>query len=208
MAERTPSPILLVDDHALFRMGLRLVIERSLAGAQVAECASIAGALQAAPGTPRLVLLDIELPGINGVDGIVQILRAWPGCPVLMLSGSSDPALVAASRTRGAVGYLSKAETADQMLGAIANALDGASDWVTPRYPLESLASPEPGALTARQCDVLELLNQGLSNKLIGRRLELSENTVRTHVQAILGLLGVASRSEAAFEARRRGMVR
>jgi DNA-binding NarL/FixJ family response regulator len=120
-----------------------------------------------------------------------------------MLSSHTDAEKVQQALALGAAAYLSKADTADRILAEITRLLRGDAVIATRSAGAESGAS----GLTPRQCEVLDLLCRGLSNKAIGRRLNLSENTVRGHVQATLATLQVSSRSEAAFAARQRGLV-
>lgn len=199
--------ILLIDDHAMFRTGLGMVLRAGIESAEVLEAGSLEEAMRRAADAPDVVLLDIKLPGLNGVEGIAPLKRRWPSAPVLMLSSLDEPDIMRQALARGALGFVSKVDTAEKIVTTIERVLRG-----------ELLASPEQPylatggddaqpRLTPRQCEVLDLLCQGLGNKLIARRLALSENTVRGHVQAILRFLQVVSRSEATFEARRRGLV-
>ena len=204
-----PARILLIDDHALFRCGLHMVLAAGIPGLEVAEAASLEEAMHCAMASPALVLLDVHLQGLNGIEGIALVKRKWPDASVIMLSSQAEPQTIALALERGAATFVSKAATVDAILGVI--------DQVRRGLPLPSAASPTahtPGTdapdtqrLTPRQCEVLDLMCQGLSNKVIGRRLDLSENTVRGHVQAILATLQVSSRSEAGFAARQRGLV-
>ncbi|HEY8357370.1 MAG TPA: response regulator transcription factor [Ramlibacter sp.] len=196
--------ILLVDDHALFRSGVAMLLAVGFPGVQVTEAASIQHALRPEAVAPDLVLLDIQLQGLNGLDGIGLVQRQWPGVPIVMLSSHTDAEKVRQALALGATAFLSKADTADQMLAAIRRGLRG-DGHVEP--PAEAAVADTQRSLTPRQCEVLDLLCQGLSNKAIGRRLNLSEHTVRGHVQATLATLQVSSRSEAAFAARQRGLV-
>ncbi|MCU6496167.1 response regulator transcription factor [Rugamonas sp. A1-17] len=196
--------VLVIDDHSLFRAGLRLMLADAAAQCEVREAASIDEAL----GGPReqvppsLVLLDIQLPGVNGLDGMALIHRRWPDCPVIVLSADGASATAHDALARGAARFVSKAEPAAAIQAAICAVLRGESETL-PAYA----AHDQRPRLTPRQCEVLGLICQGLSNKLIARRLNLSENTVRGHVQALLSMLGVVSRAEAAFVARQRGLV-
>jgi DNA-binding NarL/FixJ family response regulator len=155
-----------------------------------------------------VILLDINLPGLNGLDGIVFLKRKWPLVPVIVLSAQDGPDTVRVAHERGAVCFISKADTADNIVSLLFQVLQG--EYPAPETELGEIADVPliiPLRLTPRQCEVLELLHQGKPNKLIARQLSLSENTVRNHVQAIFNFLQVASRSEAIFEARRRGLI-
>ncbi len=180
-----------------------MVLNASIPNAEIFEAGTLDEATLNAPYMLDAILLDIKLPGLNGVDGITLLKRKWPQVPVLMLSSQDELETVRLSLARGAAGFISKADTADKIIALLNLVLRG--ELAARKAPAEN----ERGAahLTPRQCEVLDLLCQGMSNKLIARRLGLSENTVRGHVQGILEFLQVSSRSEAAFAARRRGLV-
>jgi DNA-binding NarL/FixJ family response regulator len=203
----TTTNILLIDDHAMFRSGLRMVLNARLPEAEIHEAGSLNEATDAAPDRVDVVLLDINLPGLNGLDGIAILKRKWPQVPVIVLSSQDGPETVRQALARGAVRFISKADTADRIVALLNRVLRGAYDEPENQPEEGDDAANIPQHLTPRQCEVLDLVCQGMSNKLIARRLSLSENTVRGHVQAILGFLQVSSRSEAAFAARRRGLV-
>lgn len=190
--------ILLIDDHAMFRTGLSMVISTGLPAAVVAEAESVAGAIDHVQESPDVLLLDIKLPGLNGVEGIPLLKRKWPLVPILMLSSQDDPQTMRLALARGAAGFVSKAQTATKIIEAIDLVLRGQCCGPSPQA-----SDPGEQRLTPRQCEVLELLGQGLSNKRIARQLSLSDNTVRRHVQGILEHFQVASRAEAVFAARR-----
>jgi DNA-binding NarL/FixJ family response regulator len=203
-----PPRILLIDDHALFRCGLRMVLAAGIADLEVAEAASLEEAMRSPMENPALVLLDIQLHGLSGLEGIALVKRKWPEAAVVILSSDFAHQNVRLALERGAAAFVSKAEPADKILAVIDQLRRGlpvaaASSALVPAG--EGDASRQ--LLTPRQSEVLDLMCQGLSNKVIGRRLNLSENTVRGHVQAVLAALQVSSRSEAGFAARRRGLV-
>jgi len=204
--------LLIVDDHALFRSGLRLVLIDGFPGVTVWEAASMEQAVRATREPPDLVLLDIQLQGVNGLEGLGLLRQRWPLVPVVMLSSVAEPDTIALALGRGARAFVSKGDTADTIIAVIQQTLN------QPERPGESPLGTRAGTkpqpleatqprLTPRQCEVLDLLCEGLSNKVIARRLELSEFTVRGHVQAILGLLGVTSRSQATFAARQHRLI-
>ncbi len=180
-----------------------MVLNANMPETAVSEAGSLSDAIQEGAEPPDVILLDIKLPGLNGVEGIALLQRQWPGVPVLMISSQDDPQTVRQALARGATGFVSKAETAERIVEILNQVLRGGHE--PPPVPADG---DQPSVrLTPRQGEVLELLCQGLSNKLIARRLALSENTVRWHVQAILEILQVSSRSEAAFAARNLGLI-
>lgn len=197
--------LLLIDDHALFRSGIAMVLNAGLGGVEIYEAASIEHALQCPCELPELVLLDVQLDGLNGLDGIIVLKRKWPSAKVVMVSAIQDSHVVTAALGLGAQGFICKTDPPARMLEMISQVLAGQAPLTPSRLPIDSIN--QRALLTPRQCEVLDFVCQGLSNKMIGRRLELSENTVRGHVQAILAALQVASRSEAAFVARRQGLI-
>lgn len=195
--------LLLIDDHALFRSGIAMVLAAGLRRVEIFEAASMAEALRCPADDLDLLLLDIQLQGLNGLEGIALLKRRWPQARILVVSALHESEAMRSALARGAQGFISKTETPERMLSIIAAQLSAETLTAMP----ESADDSGQIRLTPRQCEVLDLLCQGLSNKMIGRRLNLSENTVRGHVQATLAALRVSSRSEAAFMARRLGLV-
>lgn len=196
--------LLLIDDHALFRSGLRLVLLQGMADVEVLEAASLEQAVRTTDEPPALVLLDIQLQGVNGLEGLGLLRQRWPQVPVVMLSSIATPDTIAQALARGAAAFVSKGDTPDKIISVIRQTLAHLQ-----QPPLANSAPIKSGVprLTPRQCEVLDLLCEGLPNKLIARRLQVSEFTVRGHVQAVLGLLGVNSRSQATFAARQSGLI-
>lgn len=199
-----PTRVLLIDDHAMFRTGLHLLLRSVLNDLEVLKAGSIEEALQqVAP--PQLILLDVRLQGLNGLDGMALLQRRWAKTPIVVLTADPSPDAMRLAMEQGASAFVSKEQTADDILSVVKQVLalppaGGAS-------PPAPTVSQTPSGLTPRQCEVLDQLCQGLTNKAIGRKLGLAENTVRVHVQAILAHLGVSNRSEAVFAARRKGLV-
>jgi DNA-binding NarL/FixJ family response regulator len=200
-----PLKILLIDDHALFRSGLRMVLESGLETVEIGEMASVEESVRLVPGAPDIVLLDIQLQGLNGLDGILLLQQRWPETAIVVLSSDDTSKARQRALELGALAFVSKADNADNILAVIAHIHSG--QLTASSRPAASTGDEGRPRLTPRQCEVLDLLCQGLSNKMIGRRLDLSENTVRWHVQALLIALQASSRSEAAFLARRCGLV-
>ncbi len=204
--------IVLIDDHAMFRTGMRLVLQAGLPDLEVREAVSLEQAVRPPALAPALVLLDIDLQGVNGLEGIGLLRQRWPQTPVIMLSSSAEPETVRLAVARGAAAFVSKAETAAHILAVVRRALDGQGPAGAAGLDLAASGAAAgaavAAALTPRQCEVLDLLAEGLSNKVMARRMQLSEFTVRGHVHAVLRLLGVTSRSQAAIAARSRGLLR
>ena len=203
-----PLQILLIDDHALFRSGMRLVLLAGLPEAQVIEAESLEQAVRTNSQSPSIVLLDIQLQGVSGLEGLGLLQQRWPNVPVVMLSSVMAPETVRLALARGAAAFVSKADTAEKIIAVVQQTLGSG-----PAGASNANAAPDAGSrlsksrLTPRQCEVLDLLCEGLSNKMIAKRMELSEFTVRGHVQAVLILLRVQSRSQVTFAARRAGLI-
>lgn len=205
MASMT-TRLLLIDDHALFRSGIGMVLSAGMEIVEIFEAASLEQALHCPSESIDLVLLDVQLNGLNGLDGIALLKRKWPSAKMLVVSASQDTQVVQAALAKGAHSFICKTETPTRMLEVVAQLLAGEPAFTAPEAT-QTTASDDTLHLTPRQCEVLDLLCQGLPNKMIGRRLNLSENTIRGHVQALLATLQVSSRSEAAFMARQLGLV-
>lgn len=207
--------ILLVDDHALFREGLKTLISRLPAKACVHEAGSVEAGLALHQKIPvfSLILLDLNLPGANGLDGIRLLQQQYPSSPVVIVSGVDDDATVAAVLNRGAQGFIPKSSTAEILLKDMRTVLAGGSCW-----PSRHLDSNSQGNaietlvdstihLTPRQIDVLLRMSEGHTNKEIARDLGMSDNTVRTHLAVVFKTLGARSRTEATFLARNKGLI-
>jgi len=208
--------ILVVDDHALIREGLRQVLrgletpsdgdlghgatEAPLAEpVQVLEAASCAQAFDIARETDLdLVLLDYHLPDMNGLEALDVFARRHPDLPIIMLSGSVNPRVRQQVMERGGAAFLTKSGMSDELLSVTRLVLAGGS----PALPAPAPMLP---TLTPRQEEVLRLLLDGLTNKEIGRLLDLSDETVKNHVSNILRCFGVATRTQAVLAARKHG---
>lgn len=196
--------VLLIDDHQVMLDGMGLLLSPRLPSTPILTASNMQEALQLEE-TPAVIVLDIKLPGINGLDGLALLSRKWPGVRVLVLSTQDDPATRQEALQRGAAGFMSKTEAGTLLTDLVAGLLAGQA----PEPCCEPLPAGPGGAyLTPRQCEVLDLLCQGLANKVIARHLNISDNTVRRHLQDIFNFLGVSSRTEAVVEARRCKLVR
>jgi len=212
--------VLVVDDHPLFREGLKVVLQDLADETDIVTQAGAEEALAAARAMDDLdlVLLDLSMPGMNGFTAVQRFCREVPGVPVVIISAHEQPADVRRALSLGALGYIPKSTPPQVLLDALRLVLGGGV-YVPPLFldtsrthdaPPAPGADPEPrdGELTERQGDVLVLLSQGKSNKLIARELELSEKTVKSHVTALFRALGVVNRTQAAIAARRRGLIK
>jgi len=199
--------ILLADDHALFREGVKQLLARLHPHVLVIEAANGAEVLHAARAQQDfdLVLLDLAMPGVDGFTGLAAFRTHAPSTPVVVLSASEDAADVRAALDGGASGFISKSSSSEVILGALRLVLAGGV-YVPPTLlggHNAVAAKADIDALTPRQRDVLALLAQGLSNKKIGDTLGLSEATVKQHVSAVLKTLNVANRMQAVIAGRR-----
>ena len=183
-----------------------MVLTAGLKDIEILEAATIEEALRCPGEAFDLLLLDVQLQGLNGLEGMALLKRKWPEAKIVVVSALADSEAVREALERGAHRFISKAQTPDAMLEIIRALLNDHSA-TSEGAPLASATAVRSTKLTPRQCEVLDLLCQGLPNKMIGRRLNLSENTIRGHVQAIFVALQVSSRSEAAFMSRRLGLV-
>lgn len=209
--------ILVADDHVLFREGLRFVLEDlGVPGVDVLECGSFTQAEQMVKRTADvgLVLLDLSMPGMDGLAGLQLMRRQAPDVPVVVVTASEDPRHVRRAMEMGARGYITKTGSSETLLEGLRTVLGGGI-YVSPQL---TMAMPEPeqqstaaaaavlAQLTPRQVDVLAMLRKGKSNKEIGRELNLAEITVKMHVTAILKALGVQNRTQAAIMAEQLGL--
>ncbi len=198
---RTPT-ILLVDDHAILLDGLRMLMASHIDGAEVITAHSLSEAIKTR-ATPDVIVLDIKLPGINGLEGVAPLQRKWPQVQIVILSSLDDPTTQEKALSLGVSAFHSKADDGERIVETIQKLLLRGKT----KRALTSSPTLQPQHLSPRQCEVLDLLCQGLSNKLIANRMNISNNTVRRHLQDIFSIFGVANRTEAIFEARRRGLI-
>ncbi len=207
--------VILADDHTLFRGGFALLFKQLEAGAIVLEAGDLADALTLAVQHPDadLMLLDLNMPGMNGVDGIRQVAAAHPQLPVVVLSASEARESVQDAIAAGALGFIPKSSSTAVMLSAVRLVLSGGVYlpaqllMAQQASPPCSLAQDEPVRLSGRQREVLRLLAAGMSNKQICRELDLGEGTIKVHIAAIFRALDVSNRTEAANTARRLGLL-
>jgi DNA-binding NarL/FixJ family response regulator len=206
--------MLVADDHEVVRSGLRSL----LAGTEVeivAEVATGEAAVKyALEHDPDLVLLDVRMPGGDGLTALGRIKLDKPDMPILILSTFDNPTYIARAVALGASGYLLKGCTREHMLEAIRTSAAGGSAWTRDelRRVTGALATPRLAAdvevpLTQRESEVLRQLAYGLTNKEIAQALHISYETVKEHVQHILRKIGVSDRTQAAVWAVRKELV-
>ena len=208
--------LLVVDDHALFRGGMRLLLADLGVTARVLEADSVEAAV-AMNERPDLVLLDLHLCGLSGQPALAMIRERMPDATVVALSGEEDPKLIRATIEDGASGFIPKTSTPGVMIGALRLVLaggvylppqvlraDAAPAIAAGRAPVASAGLLE--SLTPRQVDSLMLAIRGKSNKAIARDLGVSEGTVKQHLSAAFRVLGVDNRTQAVFAAARLGL--
>jgi DNA-binding NarL/FixJ family response regulator len=212
-----PIRVLIVDDHAILREGLKMVLGLEPDLAVVGEAGNgREGVRLAAQLQPDVVLMDVLMPGLDGIDACRQIKSALPDTRVLMLTSHSAAQAVEASVLAGASGYLLKNGGREDLLRGIRAVAQGES-LLSPSVAAEVLArfaalarkerERENDLLSDREKEVLALVARGLTNRQIAAELVLSENTVRNHLSHILDKLGLSRRSQVAAYAAQRGML-
>lgn len=203
--------IVLVDDHTLFRSGLKALLSRQNDFEIVGEAADgLEGVKLVEQVKPDLVLLDLDMPTMNGHEALAQILGYDPDMAVLMLTVSEDGDDLAECMRLGARGYLLKKIDADFLLQSIRHAVNGDSV-ISPEmtsklvmklrrdnFHAPAALAPDVESLTPRERQTLAWLARGVSNKEIARALDLAESTVKVHVQSVLRKLNIKSRVQAA----------
>jgi DNA-binding NarL/FixJ family response regulator len=209
--------LLIVDDHPVLREGLATLLRQ--AGPQTcvlqARNADEALALLDQHLDLDVVVLDLVMPGMGGLAALTEFARRRPDLPVVVLSSSEDPRDAREALAQGALGYVPKSASPSTLLSAISMVLNG--DLYVPPLILNAFAAdaghpveapPEVASiLTERQIQVLRLLSDGSSNKMIANRLALSEKTVKVHISAIFKALRVLNRTQAASAARTAGLI-
>ncbi|MBI4506868.1 MAG: response regulator transcription factor [Chloroflexi bacterium] len=208
--------VLIADDHAVVRQGLRMFLSLDPDLEVVGEAPDGAAAVRLARQlAPDVVLMDLLMPVMDGIAATAAIRRALPQTEVLALTTVLEDATVvgavgAGAVRAGAIGYLLKDAQADELCQAIKAAAAGQvqlAPQAAARLVREVRAPESPEALTERETEVLRLLAERRANKEIARALKIGEKTVKSHVSSILGKLGVASRTQAALYAVRVGLV-
>ena len=207
--------VLVADDHALFRDGLISLLE----AAEFEVIGQADNGRKAVDATirlqPDLLLLDIHMPQMNGLEALLEIKTKMPGVKVVILTITDDDLIMVEAIRSGADGYLLKSQSGDSFIASLNGLMQGElamtkqmATRVIQAMLNQSVKSPDrESRLTQREIELLHLLSEGLSNKAISQRLSISENTVKYHIKQIMQKLGVQNRTEAVSFAAREGLL-
>ena len=199
--------VLIADDHAVVRQGLRTFLDLQDDIEVVGEAADGASALAAAESLrPDVVLVDLVMPGVDGIEAIRGLRERVPEARAIVLSSFIDDEKLFPAVRAGAAGYLLKDVQPQALVEAI-RTVHGGGALLHPRVASRLLEELTTDPLTPREREVLGLIGRGMANKVIARELSLSEKTVKAHVSNILAKLGVTDRTQAALYAVRAGLV-
>lgn len=203
--------IIIVDDHPLFRGALNQALSASLENSEIIEAGSLDElTAKLVDGLEvDLILLDLTMPGVQGISGLVFLRGQHPEIPVVVVSANDDPVTIRRCMDCGASGFVPKSQPVEQIRSAVRSVLDG-NVWSPPGVDLTSAGDSETtdligrlSSLTPQQVRVLMMLGEGLLNKQIAYKLGVSEATIKAHVSAILQKLGVDSRTQAVIAVNR-----
>jgi DNA-binding NarL/FixJ family response regulator len=199
--------VLIADDHAVVRQGLRTFLDLQDDIEVVAEAGDGAEALAAAEQhTPDVALIDLVMPNVDGIEAIRGLRERVPTARAIVLSSFIDDEKLLPAVRAGAAGYLLKDVEPQQLVDAIRTVHAGGA-LLHPKVASRLLEEMATDPLTPREREVLALIGRGMANKVIARELSLSEKTVKAHVSSILAKLGVTDRTQAALYAVRAGLV-
>ncbi|MCY6382500.1 response regulator [Hoeflea prorocentri] len=204
---------IIADDHPLFRGALRQALTGIEDGLEIVEAGDFSAARSAANEHPEadLLLLDLTMPGVSGLSGLIALRAEYVSLPVVVVSASDDPTTVRRALDLGASGFISKSASIEEIRDGITAILSG-DVWTPKDFELGPEQDPEIADLIARlqtltpqQSRVLGMLAEGLLNKQIAYELDVSEATIKAHVSAVLQKLGVDSRTQAVIQLSRIG---
>ena len=206
--------ILLIDDHVIFREGMTFLLSdlnEDLVFSEAGTCSEALDTLQT--DGADLALLDLSMPGSQGLSALKEIRQNYPSIPIAVLSGLDDPKLIREAIEEGASGFVPKSSTSEVLIAALRLILAGGV--YLPQAALQNAADtagavmetpPDASLLSARQTQVLLGAIQGKPNKIIASDLDIAEGTVKTHLSAAFKVLGVHNRTEAVYAAARMGL--
>lgn len=201
--------LLLIDDHQIYLDGLTLTLGSLCEGVMLDHARNAAEALESVKANPYdLILLDLQLPDSSGL-ALMQKLRAADAMvPIAMLTASNSPSDLEAALQLGAAGFISKTTDGKTLLDAVTQLLYGAQIVIGDEaMNVDRRSSAREAGITPRQLEILDLLAEGLPNKVICQRLSLSEDTVKTHLKALFASLNCHNRTECVSHARKLGLV-
>ncbi|MCH9809003.1 MAG: response regulator transcription factor [Alphaproteobacteria bacterium] len=202
-----PENFLLIDDHPLFLDALKLAIQSVFPNSEITKASSLSSGMEAIEnGKFDLVLLDLNMPEVDGFEGLLELRARHPKIPVVIVSAIDEPTTIHQAMTCGASGYISKSVRKTELAASIDGVMNG-EVCLPDGYQPPPTASDETceligklKSLTPQQLRVLNMLKRGLLNKQIAHELGVGETTVKAHVSEILRKLGVASRTQAVIE--------
>ena len=201
----TATRLIIVDDHPLFRGALNQALSSALPDAVIEEAPSLDAFTEIVSqgGEVDIVLLDLAMPGVQGLSGLLYLRAQYPELPVVIVSATEDRTTMRRCPEFGASGFIPKSQPVDKIRAAVQAVLAG-TVWIPDGVDLSAAAPAESpdllsrfSALTPQQLRVLMMLSEGLPNKLIAFKLSVSEATIKAHVSQILTKLGVDSRTQA-----------
>jgi len=217
-----PIRILMIDDHAFLRAGLRMIIESHIGMVVVGEAENRRESLAAiAHETPDIILLDLDLGDENGLDLLPELITAAPDARIILLTGLRDPEVQRRAILLGAMGLVTKQKAADTVIRAIEKVYAGEvwldramiasilNDRVNPNIaPEQNVEAPRIAKLTERKREVIGLIGEGIKNRQIAERMYISEATVRHHLTSVFAKLGVTDRFELVIYAFQHGLAK
>jgi DNA-binding NarL/FixJ family response regulator len=202
--------VLIIDDHALFREGLRYLLRSMTDELEYLESENLSRLSDLAREHPHLdlILLDLNISGADGLTSLADIQQFWQNTPVVVVTASERQSDIDRALAAGAASFIPKTVSSDVMISALTRVAKGET-YVPDSARIETSGPPsyKRATMTDRQMDILRLLAVGKTNRQIGSQLDIAENTVRVHLSAIFKNLGVKTRTEAVFVAVRNGMV-
>ena len=202
--------VLIIDDHALFREGLRYLLRSMTDELEYLESENLSRLSDLAREHPHLdlILLDLNISGADGLTSLADIQQFWQNTPVVVVTASERQSDIDRALVAGAASFIPKTVSSDVMISALTRVAKGETN-VPDSARIETSGPPsyKRATMTDRQMDILRLLAVGKTNRQIGSQLDIAENTVRVHLSAIFKNLGVKTRTEAVFVAVRNGMV-
>ena len=202
-----PIRVLVVDDHPLLRQGIAALISAESDVVLAGACSSGLEALQHFPGLrPDVTLMDLQMPGMSGLDAMIAIRREFPDARVVILTTYTGDAQIVRALKAGAAGYLAKDAVPEELIDTIRTVHAGRKT-VSPQVAVKLAAHATDDPLTPAEIDVLHLIAAGNTNKLAGDRLHITEDTVKARVKNIMSKLDAHDRTHAVTIALKRGII-